>query len=390
MDEIQPPPAPEPNQNITFCGPFMSIGQLPYRPTPETIARIAELLSLTQSMDGTAPADVDQVPPADHRFGLPRCSASCTPAGWQKSASASPGLQRQEAVMLAPQSPPASQTSAAPINSPSISRWNCRPGCGALLRRAPAPAMSRPFGVPLMRCGTRLAPMGNLLGRMCFWRSLGWDGNTHRSLPVSLPRQAALVAGLAMHDCGDGFIDHWRDNLDRLRLSVGHQAALLPRLFLLIDFAQETLPHHSVFGKAAEVVEEIRDPLCRRVGERVGHSWYPILLGRRTRPFRVGVANRRLAKATADAGWGMLTGFIEYKAARAGKAFLKCDRWYPSSKACSECGSICDKMPLDVRAWTCANCSAHHDRDINAARNIRDEGLRILAAGAVASASRGM
>jgi putative transposase len=85
----------------------------------------------------------------------------------------------------------------------------------------------------------------------------------------------------------------------------------------------------------------------------------------------------------------MFTGFLEYKAARAGKAFLKCDRWYPSSKTCNACGSICDKMPLDVRAWTCAHCGAHLDRDINAAMNIRDEGLRVLAAGAVASASRG-
>lgn len=101
------------------------------------------------------------------------------------------------------------------------------------------------------------------------------------------------------------------------------------------------------------------------------------------------MANHSLAKATADAGWGMLTGFLEYKAARAGKAFLKCDRWYPSSKACSECGSVCDKMPLDVRAWTCAHCGAHHDRDINAAKNIRDEGLRILAAGNAAAASGG-
>lgn len=99
--------------------------------------------------------------------------------------------------------------------------------------------------------------------------------------------------------------------------------------------------------------------------------------------------NHNLAKATADAGWGMFIRFLEYKSARVGRAFIKCDRWYPSSKACSECGSVCNKMPLDVRAWDCAHCGAHHDRDINAARNIRDEGLRILAAGAVASAGGG-
>lgn len=99
--------------------------------------------------------------------------------------------------------------------------------------------------------------------------------------------------------------------------------------------------------------------------------------------------NHTLAKATADAGWGTFTNFLEYKAARAGKAFIKCDRWYPSSKACSACGSICDKMPLNVRSWDCAHCGAHHDRDINAAKNIRDEGLRILAGGTPASAGGG-
>lgn len=101
------------------------------------------------------------------------------------------------------------------------------------------------------------------------------------------------------------------------------------------------------------------------------------------------MSNHCLAKATADAGWGMFTNFLEYKAARAGKAFIRCDRWYPSSKACSECGSICDKMPLDVRAWTCIHCGTRHDRDINAAKNIRAEGLRILAGGTPAAASGG-
>ena len=99
--------------------------------------------------------------------------------------------------------------------------------------------------------------------------------------------------------------------------------------------------------------------------------------------------NHKLAKAISDASWGTLVNFLEYKSARAGKAFVKIDRWFPSSKACSSCGAVCDKLPLDVRAWTCPHCGTAHDRDINAAINIRDEGLRILAAGMVATASRG-
>jgi putative transposase len=100
--------------------------------------------------------------------------------------------------------------------------------------------------------------------------------------------------------------------------------------------------------------------------------------------------NHSLARAISDVGWGTLVNFLEYKAVRAGKAFVKCDRWYPSSKTCSTCGAITDKMPLDVRSWTCNQCGAHLDRDINAAINIRDEGIRMLQAGGLlASASGG-
>lgn len=99
--------------------------------------------------------------------------------------------------------------------------------------------------------------------------------------------------------------------------------------------------------------------------------------------------NHNLAKAVGDAGWGLLLAFLKYKAGRAGKSFVKCDRWYPSSKTCSSCGAVCDKIPLDIRIWKCTRCGANHDRDINAAINIRAEGLRILAGGAPATASGG-
>ena len=101
------------------------------------------------------------------------------------------------------------------------------------------------------------------------------------------------------------------------------------------------------------------------------------------------VKNPNLAKAISDAGWGTLTHFIEYKCERDGKAFIRTNRWFPSSKACSACGHVCDKMALQVRRWTCSQCGACHDRDVNAAKNIRDEGLRMLASGTGASASRG-
>jgi len=99
--------------------------------------------------------------------------------------------------------------------------------------------------------------------------------------------------------------------------------------------------------------------------------------------------NHNLAKSISDAGWSTLVNFLEYKAAREGKAIIKIDRWFPSSKACSECGSIAHKMPLNVRSWICPHCGASHDRDINAAKNIRAEGLRMLAGGTPVTAGGG-
>ncbi|MFI9841645.1 zinc ribbon domain-containing protein, partial [Nonomuraea sp. NPDC051941] len=60
---------------------------------------------------------------------------------------------------------------------------------------------------------------------------------------------------------------------------------------------------------------------------------------------------------------------LEYKAAWYGRTLVAVDRWFPSSKLCSACGSLQEAMPLNVREWTCG-CGAAHDRDVNAARNV--------------------
>lgn len=98
------------------------------------------------------------------------------------------------------------------------------------------------------------------------------------------------------------------------------------------------------------------------------------------------VRSPTLSKSISDAGWRMFTRMLEYKASWSGKAFIRIGRFFPSSKACSSCGTISDKMPLNVRRWTCPNCETAHDRDVNAAINIRGEALRLMAAGTVASA----
>lgn len=84
-------------------------------------------------------------------------------------------------------------------------------------------------------------------------------------------------------------------------------------------------------------------------------------------------------KATLDNGWGMFLLFLEYKLRNRGKALVKVDKWYPSSQICHDCGTIHPELKdLSIREWDCPDCGAHHDRDYNAALNIRDEGLRVL------------
>ncbi|GAA4615729.1 RNA-guided endonuclease TnpB family protein [Actinoallomurus liliacearum] len=83
----------------------------------------------------------------------------------------------------------------------------------------------------------------------------------------------------------------------------------------------------------------------------------------------MGLARSRLAKSIYDAGWSSFLAMLEYKAALYGRTVHRIDRWYPSSKRCSACGTLQAAMPLSVRSWACS-CGAVHDRDVNAAKNI--------------------
>jgi putative transposase len=99
------------------------------------------------------------------------------------------------------------------------------------------------------------------------------------------------------------------------------------------------------------------------------------------------VKNKHLAKSINDAGWGMFCTMLKYKAEWEGKTYVEVNRFFPSSKTCNVCLHQVDKLPLDIRSWQCPNCQTIHDRDINAAMNIRNEGLRILGVGRIPIAS---
>jgi putative transposase len=82
-----------------------------------------------------------------------------------------------------------------------------------------------------------------------------------------------------------------------------------------------------------------------------------------------GLARTRMARSVHDAGWSAFVNMLEYKATLYGRGFGRVDRWLPSTRTCSACGGVGQKLPLATRHWTCG-CGARHDRDVNAALNV--------------------
>jgi putative transposase len=93
------------------------------------------------------------------------------------------------------------------------------------------------------------------------------------------------------------------------------------------------------------------------------------------------VKNHSLAQSISDVGWSEFVRQLEYKAQWYGRTLVKIDKWYPSSKRCSQCGHMLDSLTLDERFWLCPECHTFHDRDINAAKNVLAAGLAVSACG---------
>jgi putative transposase len=130
-------------------------------------------------------------------------------------------------------------------------------------------------------------------------------------------------------------------------------------------------PVDAVVGVDAGITDRRRDHL-HKVSTRLVRESQVIAVENLT--LRNMVKNHRLARAISDASWRELRSMLEYKARWHDRELVAVDRWFPSSKLCSACGTLRNKMPVKVRTWECA-CGAVHDRDVNAAKNIFAAGL---------------
>lgn len=93
------------------------------------------------------------------------------------------------------------------------------------------------------------------------------------------------------------------------------------------------------------------------------------------------VRNHCLARAISDQGWSDFTAMLQYKAEWYGRQVAKINRFFPSSKTCSACAFVVERLPLSIRSWECPRCGESHDRDVNAAKNILAAGRAVSACG---------
>jgi len=141
-------------------------------------------------------------------------------------------------------------------------------------------------------------------------------------------------------------------------------------------------------AKAHERVANARNDLQHKLSRQIVDDNQAVIV--ETLKVKNMMKNDKLAKHIGDASWHALTTKLGYKTKEQGKHLVKIDQWFASSKTCHVCQHKMDAMPLNIRAWECPACHTLHDRDINAALNIKHQGiLKLKAEGLSVSAHRG-
>ncbi|MBB5083551.1 putative transposase [Nonomuraea endophytica] len=172
----------------------------------------------------------------------------------------------------------------------------------------------------------------------------------------------AGITALATLSTGEKIVNPRRERADRRKLAKA-QRSLARKQKGSANRARIRLRVARVY---ARIADRRRDHLHKVTTRLVRENQVIAVEGLTVRDM---VKNHSLARAISDASWRELRAMLEYKARWYGRTLVAVDRWFPSSKLCSACGTLRHTMPLNVREWECA-CGAVHDRDVNAARNI--------------------
>lgn len=130
-------------------------------------------------------------------------------------------------------------------------------------------------------------------------------------------------------------------------------------------------------AKAHEKLANVRNDFQHKLSKKLADENQAVMI--ETLKVKNMMKNRRLSQSIGDASWHSFITKLEYKLKDQGKRLVKLDQWFASSKTCSSCGAKQSEMGLNIRHWHCA-CGAKHDRDINAAINIKNEGIKALMA----------
>lgn len=197
--------------------------------------------------------------------------------------------------------------------------------------------------------------------------------------PVSRDRVIGIDVGLASYIStseGDKI-----DGLQPLREAEQRLAVLQRRLSRKQKGSKNRDKARLKVARAHEKIANQRSDFQHKLSRELVDSHDAIVL--ESLNIKGMVKNHHLAKSISDAGWSEFMRQIKYKADWAGKTVVEIGQWEPSSKTCHSCGHKLDDLTLDVREWICPRCGAHHDRDINAAINIKALGMDRLCTAAI-------